>query len=336
MSIEVIKPGMLSSLQDLGRWHYQNIGVGVAGAMDPTAFQLANLLVGNDSQQACLEISLTGPSLLFQHNACIAITGAFLSPYLDDTPIQNNRSYIVTSGQTLHFKMSSDNIGARSYLAVHGGFQLPPVLNSCSTDLKTKLGGWHGRALQKGDVLKLNGRFRSRHLLELKQLLHSQRIYLPSGLSLQPRSTIRVTQGTHFGHFTEATQEAFFNTEFKISSQSDRMGYRLQGATLNLTKPLQIYSEPTAFGTIQVPPDGNPIVLMADRQSTGGYPKIANVITADLSYLAQSVPGQSIRFQSVSLSEAQQIWITRQQRFKQLREQIHATLEFLREKFIYF
>ncbi len=142
--------------------------------------------------------------------------------------------------------------------------------------------------------------------------------------------------GTHFAKFTDDSIHQFLDTEYKISAQSDRMGYRLQGCSLNLAEPLQIYSEPTSFGTIQVPPDGNPIVLMADRQSTGGYPKLANVITADLGYLAQSLPGQSVRFSLTTIDEAQKIWAERNARFKQLQVQLRDTVDFLTDKFTYF
>ncbi|MDY3330974.1 MAG: biotin-dependent carboxyltransferase family protein, partial [Pelistega sp.] len=326
MSIVVLKPGMLSTIQDEGRWQYQGLGVGVSGAMDPSALRLANILVGNPSILPCLEITLTGPSLRFDSNACIAITGAFLSPHIDDEPIQNNRSYILTPGQTLSFKSSAYNTGARAYIAVFGGFKGENTLNSHSTDLKSKLGGIQGRPLQKDDILELNGRFRSRHILEIKQFIASRSVYLTSGLGIQPRQNLRIIPGTHFAQFTQEARHQLLDTEFKISAQSDRMGYRLQGCTLSLQQAFQIYSEPTAFGTIQVPPDGNPIVLMADRQSTGGYPKIANVITADLGYLAQALPGQSIRFTLTSVEEAQTIWAERMARFKQLQAQLRDTV----------
>ncbi len=336
MSIVVIKPGMLSTIQDEGRWQYQRLGVGVTGAMDPSALRLANILVGNSRILPCLEITLTGPTLRFDSNACIAITGAFLSPHIDNKPIQNNRSYILTPGQTLSFKSSPDNTGVRAYLAVFGGLKGNKVLNSFSTDLKSTLGGIQGRALQKDDIIELNGRFRSRHILEIKQFIASRSLYLTSGLGIQPRQTLRVIPGTHFAKFTDDSIHQFLDTEYKISAQSDRMGYRLQGCSLNLAEPLQIYSEPTSFGTIQVPPDGNPIVLMADRQSTGGYPKLANVITADLGYLAQSLPGQSVRFSLTTIDEAQKIWAERNARFKQLQVQLRDTVDFLTDKFTYF
>lgn len=336
MSIVVIKPGMLSTIQDIGRWQYQGLGVGVTGAMDPSALRLANILAGNTSILPCLEITLTGPTLRFDSNACIAITGAFLSPHIDNEPIQNNRAYILTPGQTLSFKSSPDNTGARAYLAVFGGLKGNKVLNSFSTDLKSKLGGIQGRPLQKDDIIELNGRFRSRHILEIKQFIASRSLYLSSGLGIQARQTLRVIPGSHFSKFTSEAIHQFLNNEFKINPQSDRMGYRLQGNILTLKEPLQIYSEPTAFGTIQVPPDGNPIVLMADRQSTGGYPKIANVITADLGYLAQALPGQGIRFSLISIEEAQSIWTERINFFKQLQTQLRDTVDFLTDKFTYF
>lgn len=336
MSITVIKPGILTTIQDNGRWGYQRLGVGVSGIMDPTAFQVANILVGNAPPCASLEITLAGPTLQFNSHACIAISGAFLSPHIDDQPIHNNRAYLITTGQTLSFKSSPNNTGARAYLAVHGGLRAPLTLNSHSTDLKSHLGGLNGQALQKGDCLHFNGKFRSRHLLSLKQQIQSQQIYLRSSLGTQRKNHLRVITGAHFSFFSAQTQHLFLDTEYKISAHSDRMGYRLQGAPLPLEKPLQIFSEPTAFGTIQVPPDGSPIVLMADRQSTGGYPKIANVITADLGYLAQLLPGQSVHFNLVQLPQAQQLWAERMHHLQELRQQLHGTVQLIKEHFFYF
>ncbi|NOL49174.1 biotin-dependent carboxyltransferase family protein [Pelistega europaea] len=336
MSITVIKPGMLTTIQDSGRWGYQQLGVPVTGAMDSNALRLANILVGNPCILPSLEITLTGPTLRFESNACIAICGAFLSPYIDDEPIHNNRAYIITTGQTLSFKASPNNSGARAYLAIHAGLNTPPVLGSTSTDLQSHLGGIKGQALKKDDTIPFNGRFRSRHLLTLKQHLQSQRIYLSSGLGIRPKNHLRVTKGTHFSLFNPTTQHMFLDTEYKISHQSNRMGYRLQGVSLSLEKPQQILSEPTAFGTIQVPPDGLPIILMADRQSTGGYPKIANVISADLGYLAQLLPGQTLNFSLISLEEAQHIQAKRTNHFQELQQQLHDTINLLKTNFVYF
>lgn len=336
MSITVIKSGTLSTIQDSGRWGYQRLGVGVAGAMDMSAIRLANILVGNSCILPSIEMTLTGATLRFESNACIAVCGAFLSPYIDEEPIQNNRAYIITTGQTLSFKSSPNNSGARAYLAIHGGLKTPMTLGSHSTDIKSQLGGLHGIPLQKGDHLALNGRFRSRHLLSLKQQLQSQRIYLRSGLGIQRKNHLRVLAGVHFSLFSSAMQHLFLDTEYKISAQSDRMGYRLQGEKLYLTTPQQIHSEPTAFGSIQVPPDGSPIVLMADRQSTGGYPKIANVISADLGQLAQLLPGQTVHFSLLQLDEAQQIWAERKYHFQELQHQISDTVQILKENFVYF
>ena len=336
MSILVQKPGLLSTFQDGGRWGYQSLGVNVSGIMDPSAFRLANILVGNDVQQTCLEMTVLGASLLFEHHACIALTGAFLNPHIDDSPIQNNRAYLIKAGQTLHFKTDAPTTGARAYLAVFGGYNLPNVMHSHSTDLKSKLGGLNGQALKKQDRITLNGTFADNHIPLIKERINSQRIYLSSGLGQQKRATIRVLTGVHFDLFTPESQQQFLHQPFKISTQSDRMGYRLLGHTLNLTKPLQIFSEPSNFGTIQVPPDGNPIILMADRQSTGGYPKIANVITADLGYLAQSLPGDQIHFTLTTLEEAQQSWFERLKRFEQLKQQLHDTVMTLHQYFSHF
>jgi biotin-dependent carboxylase-like uncharacterized protein len=307
MSIDVIKPGALSLFQDNGRYGFQKLGVPVCGPMDMNAHRLANLLVGNGNAAATLEITLLGPTLRFTQAACIALTGADLNARLDGKPLAINRPHIVRADQVLSFAGAPS--GIRAYLAVHGGFTLQPVLDSCSTYLKAQLGGLDGRALKAGDRIGLNTVLDSdaSFLARCDRLLWDMKIYLPARLGLIKRNTARVIKGPHWPLFTADSIHAFLSHDFKISPQSDRMGYRISGPKLSVEKPVQILSEATAFGAMQVPHGGDPIIIMADRQTMGGYPKLAYIVSVDLPSLAQSRPGESLRFKLISLEEAQQL-----------------------------
>ncbi len=318
MSITVIKPGLLSSFQDLGRHGHQHLGVPVGGAMDSRAHRLANLLAGNPENEATLEVTLVGPVLRFDAPGCIAISGAHLSPTLNKEPIPNNRPLIVRAGDTLAF--GARTAGLRAYIAWNGGIALPSVLGSRSTYLRGGFGGYHGRALQKGDVLNMLGALDKRALNDLEQELWKIKVYLPAVLGLVPRAAIRVMRGAHTGLFTDASIADFFAGDYRVSPLSERMGYRLQGPQLSLKSSTQLLSEATSFGSIQVPPDGNPIILMADRQTTGGYAKIGHVATVDLSLIAQAMPGETLRFTEISLAQAQQLDGQREDAFGRLHQ----------------
>ncbi|NYT84211.1 biotin-dependent carboxyltransferase family protein [Pollutimonas harenae] len=317
MSILVIKPGMLSSFQDLGRTGYQHLGVPVGGAMDSRAHRLANLLVGNDENEATLEVTLTGPTLRFDAPACIAICGAQLNPTLNKEPVPNNRPLIVRRGDILAFGARA--IGLRAYIAWHGGIALTSVMASHSTYLRGGFGGYQGRALRKDDTLTLNVDLRKHNLDELAHELWQIKVYLPSILGMNPKSAIRTVRGAHAPLFTDASVQSFFSDEYQISPQSERMGYRLQGTALKLLSTTQLLSEATSFGSVQVPPDGKPIILMADRQTTGGYAKIAHVATVDLPFIAQGMPGETLRFMEISLEQAQQLDARHEDAFAHLR-----------------
>ncbi|MGB6104568.1 MAG: biotin-dependent carboxyltransferase family protein [Pusillimonas sp.] len=326
MSMHVVKPGMLSSFQDLGRTGHQHLGVPVGGAMDSRAHRLANLLVGNDENEATLEVTLTGPTLRFEAPACIAISGALLSPTLNQEPVPNNRPLIVRDGDVLAFGARAS--GLRAYIAWHGGIDLPSVMSSRSTYLRGGFGGFQGRALRKGDILHLRTPLKGGEADALARELWDIKIYLPAMLGTAPRPTLRAVRGAHAALFTEASIRDFFSGEYQISPQSERMGYRLQGPQLHLLSAKQLLSDATSFGSVQVPPDGNPIVLMADRQTTGGYAKIAHVATVDLPAIAQSMPGDTLRFTEISLAQARQLDSQREAAFGRL----HQALGLLRER----
>lgn len=322
MSIEVLKPGSLTTIQDLGRTGYQRLGVPVGGAMDEDSHRLANCLVGNPESEATLEITLVGPSLRFTRSALIAIAGADLSPRMGEPALPCRTAVLVRAGGELHFGQRRS--GVRAYLAVRGGFAVPRVMGSKSTYLRGGFGGFEGRALRKGDVLPLAAGAAEPWPAGLAARLRASSAAFvaldpPPGIAAAPPAgcptTVRVVAGEQWEAFSPQAQLAFQEAEFRLSPQSDRMGFRFEGPALELKQPLEMISEAVAFGTVQVPPDGKPIVLMADRQTTGGYPKIASVASVDLPLLAQVMPGQGVRYRMIRLEEAQQRYLARERQF---------------------
>ncbi|ATA21068.1 biotin-dependent carboxylase-like uncharacterized protein [Gibbsiella quercinecans] len=295
MSIQVIKPGLCTTLHDSGRYGHQHLGIPVSGPMDEVSHTVANLLVGNPGSCSTLEVTLVGPELLFQSRCLMAIAGADLSATLDGRAIQPGVAVRVEAGSILRFGQRIS--GARAYIAVHGGYLIPPVLGSCSTYRHGGFGGMAGRPLQAGDRIAIPSSFKNA----------LPRLPLPRSLrvDLLAAAPIRVIPGREWRYFTEQAQQALTEKDYQISSASERMGYRLSGAALPLREPLELLSEAVAFGTLQVPPSGQPILLMADRQTTGGYPKIAHVISVDLPLLAQRLPGETIHFTWCDLHHAQ-------------------------------
>ncbi len=291
--IQVQKPGIFTTIQDVGRPNYQRFGMPVGGAMDWHAAALANHRVGNVASAACLEFTYTGPTLFFENEVSFAITGADMHPVLNGEPIERNRACQVRKGDVLGFGRLIE--GCRGYLAFAGGIQVPNVLGSKSTYLSAKLGGLEGRRLKAGDILSIGS---SDHkLIQFTE---------PEPYVYQ-RQEIRVMAGPEASAFKTHALSHFLNTAYKILPESDRMAYRLSGETLELKRAQSMISSGTSLGTIQVPADGQPIVLMADRQTTGGYPRIANVIAADIPLLAQKKAGDLIHFREVRLAEAQEL-----------------------------
>lgn len=328
MTLSVVKPGLLSSFQDLGRLGYQHQGIPAAGAMDPRAHRLASLLAGNDpARTASLEITLRGPTLRFERAACFALGGASLGAALNGQPLPVNRPLLARAGDVLSFEAApfapgeaapGGAPGLRAYLAVYGGFALTRIMGSESTYLRSGFGGHEGRALAKGDTVELRTRLKTDALDALEDALWRTRLYLPGTLAAQSRATVRAMPGRQWQAFTRASREAFANAGYTVTPQSERMGYRLSGPALSMETPRQMLSEATGFGTVQVPADGAPIVLMADRQTTGGYPKIAQVASVDLPLLAQTAPGSTIRFEMISVEDAQRLDGERETAFARL------------------
>lgn len=333
MSIEVLKPGPLSCVQDLGRTGVQRFGVIVSGVMDEWSHRVANLLAGNPGDEATLEITLMGPSLLFHQTCLIAIVGADLSPRVGDRPVPLAQPVLVRAGSRLDFGRRV--FGCRAYLAVRGGIVVEPVMGSRSTYLRAGFGGFKGRALRKGDHLPIGAAATPDGIRPVPATLahtlaasNAPVAVMPAGRFTAPmhpavtQRPLRAIAGQQWERFTDQARSRFQQSEFMVNLNSDRMGYRLDGPGLSLSAPLEMISEAVAFGTVQVPPDGNPIVLMADRQTTGGYPKIAGVASVDLPLIAQMVPGQALRFELVSLDQAQTLYLDREGAFARLRDSI--------------
>ena len=324
MSLRVIRPGLQTTIQDLGRFGMQQYGVIVSGAMDSVAYRIANMLVGNPPYEAALEITLSGPQLLFECDAMVALGGADLSPTIEDRPLPAWRPIWIREGSLLDF--GAPRRGCRTYLSIAGGFDVPQVMNSRSTSLRANLGGFSGRSLAAGDRLPVGPS--SLQSLELMRSLSESAAsesfaattwFAGHDFALGTSDPlIRVMKGSQFDWFTEETQQEFVRGEFRVGPQSDRMGYRLSGPVLQFRQRRELLSEAVTMGTVQVPADGQPILLMADRPTTGGYAKIAQVAMVDLPVLAQLRPGSRIRFQWITVEEAHSLYRSRERLIQKL------------------
>jgi len=305
MSMVVLRPGMLSTFQDRGRHGWQHLGVPVGGAMDARAHRLANLLVGNADDMATLEVTLIGPTLRFEANACIAVCGGDFGATRNGEPLAMNRPIVVRAGDEVALGAAAR--GARAYLAVHGGFAVDEALGSEGTYLLGGLGGFSGRALRKTDRIRLRRPLAAARLDDLARQLWGTRLYLTAPIAEPARSRVRIVTSHLWEDFTDGSREALLTQPYRLQPDSDRMGFRLAGPALRLAQTRELLSEAATFGTIQVPAGGQPIVLMADRQTTGGYPKIGYVASCDLPLLAQIAPGNALRFQRVELEQAREL-----------------------------
>jgi antagonist of KipI len=309
-ALQIVKPGLLTTVQDLGRFGGQQSGVPVAGPMDTFSHRLANQLVGNDPDAAALEITLIGPELIVEADTTMAIAGAHFEVTCDDRAVPMDASFSIQGGQRLKFGRILQ--GARAYLAVAGGVQTPLVLGSRATHLVSRMGGFDGRALAGGDRVPI---------LTVSPRPHrkSAGLTLPS----KGRALLRVMPGPQDHWFEPDALKTIAGVSFRISPRSNRMGYRLQGPPLPRVRDGELISEPVGIGAIQVPAAGEPILLMADRQTAGGYPKIGHVITADLPLAGQLAPGDFIEFVLCTRQEAVAALIARERqllRFAGLRD----------------
>jgi antagonist of KipI len=293
-SLTVIRGGMLTTVQDLGRWGHQANGVPVAGPMDAFSHRLANRLVANDDGAAALEVTMLGPELQASGEVTCAVCGAEFELLVDERSVPCGRPFALRHGARLRFGRRI--AGARASLAVRGGFDVAPVMGSRATSIISRMGPFGGRALTVGDVLPV-GRLPARG--EPRNAAASTSLPLPHG-----GARLRAMAGPHDGRFTAAAVAGFFSSPFTVTTTSNRMGYRLDGPPLEQGASGDIPSDATPLGSVQVPKSGQPILLMADRQTTGGYPKIATVITADIPLAGQLAPGDWIRFVPCTRAEA--------------------------------
>ena len=293
MIAEIKNPGILSQLQDAGRYGYHRLGLTSGGAMDPFAFCLANLLCDNAPTATAIEVAVGGLALEFRGSTRVAVAGAEGDVWINEQPVQRWRTHAIASGDQL--KLGYARRGVRSYVAISGGFTVEPWLGSTSTVVREGVGGLDGRALQTGDLLPFGED--SGH--DLWQLPAAQRPHYSN------RASLRLIPGYQNAHFPREQQQLFFQSTFEVSDLCDRMGYRLNGPAIH-GNVQGILSEGICLGAVQIPPDGQPIVLMHDHQTIGGYPKIGSVLSLDLARLAQLKAGDKINFAAITQANARQ------------------------------
>jgi antagonist of KipI len=300
-SLLVESAGLLTTVQDLGRPGFGPEGVSASGAADPVALRLGNLLVQNPPGAAGLESTLVGGSFVFPDGAVIALTGADLGAAVSGRPLEMWASHTLAPGTKLMFGATRNF--ARGYLAIAGGIQVEAFLGSSSTHVLSGTGGFEGRALRKGDRLRIG---------KTPKRIRHRKITLAALYAFKPRKVLRVTEGPQADWFSEAAEQVFYRDVFRVSEESDRVGLRLEGTALSGTTK-EMITEGVTMGAVQVTPSGQPIILFVEQQTTGGYPKIANIIGADLHRIGQLRPRTEIRFQRTSLAVARSLWIEQEQ-----------------------
>jgi antagonist of KipI len=334
MSIHVMAPGLQTTVQDRGRHGHASSGIGHAGAMDEAALRVANILVRNVENAAALEIALRGPTLHFAQDTLIAITGAPIDVRCDGEPVPAWRPVAMRGGNELAF--GGMPRGTCAYLAVAGGIDADLLLGSRSVDINAALGPNSGRALAKGDDLACDADAHARCPALWRDLHGSVSTFAAVPWSLDPRPwfdadpriSIRAIPGAHFSRLDKASQNTLWSAPFRVGNDSNRVGYRLEGQTLALREPLELVSEGVVPGSMQLPPAGLPIVLMAEAPTCGGYPRIAQVIAVDLPRLAQRRPGSEVRYTPTSLEDAQTRYLRRERALTRIAltiaERLHA------------
>jgi antagonist of KipI len=296
--IHVQAPGLLTTVQDLGREGFGPLGVSPSGAADPISLRLGNRLVGNSESSAGLEMTLLGGTFHFPEAAVVALTGSDFGASIDDATVELWTSVEVRPGQTL--RLGATRSGARCYLCVQGGIVVPSFLGSASTHILSRIGGFEGRPLRKGDVLEIGSATKSYRKRTIGPRVRD---------CLSPRGALRVTRGPQWDWFPESSQRAFDAAAFRVGEESNRMGLRLEGAPILRAGAEQMITEGVSLGAVQVPPEGLPIIIFVEQQTTGGYPIIANVICADFRRIGQLRPRDEIRFEQIELETARSLLI---------------------------
>ena len=313
MGIRILKGGMLTTVQDLGRTGYQSQGFSVAGVMDVRSFKIANLLLDNPENEAVLEFTLIGPTLEFTSATIIAITGGDFTPTINGEPAPMYTAIYMNKGDVLKF--GSARTGSRGYIAFSSYLDIPVVMGSRCTNMKSRIGGFKGRKLQAGDYIGFR----------------IKRRYLPFFLSrkLEPdnfdqdQTKVRVVMGPQDSRFSKQGIDTFLTSEYTVTSDFDRMGCRLEGAFIAPKESSDIISDGIAFGSVQVPSHGKPIILLADRQTTGGYAKIATVASVDIPKVVQRKTDHRIHFEAITVQEAQNLYMEEQKELDRMRKEIH-------------
>ena len=304
MSVLVVKPGMLTTVQDHGRIGMAALGVGQSGPMDMTLFRLALALGGNAAKMAALEITVSGPALRFNNDCRLALTGDFARPKIDGVEVSCWRPLTIEAGAELD--CGPLRSGVRGYLAIAGGIAVEPAMGSRATDLNAGIGPNEGRALQAGDVLPMAAR------PPLPPIRSNWSLDPAPWFDTDASQPIHCIAGRHRDALDTASIDALERDEFSISADSNRVGIRLDGPTLQLREPLELISEPVNFGTIQLPPGGQPIALMAEHPTMGGYPRIAQIAATDLGRFSQRRAGERVRFAWLSVEQAQARYLAQQ------------------------
>lgn len=312
MSLKIIQPGALTTVQDLGRIGYMDQGIQRSGAADPYSMQVANLLAGNEPQEAVLEFTMLGAEICFQEETQIVLTGADMSPQINGSDVSLYRTCPVHPGDTL--KMGFARTGCRCYLAVSGGFCIDPVMGSCSTNLKCGIGGYHGRALRAGDEISLKNPGKETVFREAKEAA------APPWLLYHGDGTpvLRAVPGPQQEAFTEKGRQTLVSSVYTLTNDSNRMACRLEGEAISFVRSGDIVSDGIVEGSIQISSNGMPIVMLADHQTTGGYAKIGTVASVDIPVLAQKKPGEKVRFAWISVEEAQKLYLRQRQYLRKL------------------
>ena len=305
MSLRVISTGLQTTIQDLGRNGSAHLGISGSGAADPFSLRSGNLLVGNPEGEAGIEMTLTGGEYQFEQDAIISLTGSYFLTELDGNVLPFHERTHITKGQIMNIGPSQD--GARCYLTVQGGFDIEPVLGSRSTHLMTGMGGFRGRELKNGDVIHFCGPSQD-----------SAPKIIDNDLKID-RSILRITRGIQHDWFDQRVWDILQNNSFKVSHIFDRMGIRVEGETIDTSKNDEVLTEGIPVGAVQIPPNGQPIISFVDHQTTGGYPKIANVITADLCKLGQLRQEDEFRFHLVSMEDAETLRLAQESYFNGIR-----------------
>ena len=301
--------GLLTTVQDAGRRGYQRYGMGVSGAVDVQSYIYANILVGNKYNEAVLEVTLLGPTMEFTSPAVIAVTGGDLSPMIDGQPCPMYRAVKVKKGAVMSF--GAPKSGCRAYIAFAGGLAITPIMGSRSTYIKANLGGYDGRKLQRGDEIAFRKPF-----IEVKNL--SRRVIKAPAFTGD--CTVRVLMGPQEERFTDEGIKTFLSEGYTVTNEFDRMGYRLTGPKITHVTDGNIITDGITFGAIQVPDGGEPIIMLSDRQTTGGYAKIASVINVDMPMIAQCKAGDTVRFVKTDIKTAQDAFVAKKDEYIRLRE----------------